>query len=233
MDRLLAGKLRHLSIRRKLILVMLFTSGVVLAVASLAFVGNEVITFRRNALENQKLLATIIGGNTTAAVDFNDPQSAHETLHSLSSVPHIISASIIAHGKLFASYTRPSDPGEPGEPAINTVGPDFGVPRETLAALAAEERNLWPQSLHLVTVTPVKLFGRDISTVVIISDLSELTSRLPGFLGVVSLDISSPPNSSGSSPLRCSTWPTSWRRSRTPRTTPSVRCGKAMTNWGS
>ena len=187
MDRFLAGKLRHLSIRRKLILVMLFTSGVVLTMASLAFVGNEVITFRRNALENQKLLATIIGGSTTAAVDFSDQQSAHETLHSLAAIPHITSAHIIAHGKLFASYNRPSGEGGPGVPGINTVGPDFEVPRKTLAALAAEERNLWPRGFRLATVTPVKLFGRDISTVVIISDLSELTSRLPGFLGVVCL----------------------------------------------
>ncbi len=187
MDRLLVGKLRHLSIRHKLILVMLITSGVVLMMALLAFVGNEVITYRRNALENQRLLATIIGGNTTSAVDFNDPQFVHETLHSLSSVPHITSAHIIAHGKLFASYIRPSAAYGPGAPGITVVGPDSRVSRETLAELAAEERNLWPRGFRLVTVTPIKLSDREISTVVIISDFSELSSRLTGFLCVVCL----------------------------------------------
>ena len=184
-DLILAGKFRHMTIRRKLIMVMVFTSGVVLMMASLAFIGNEVLTFRRNALENQRLLATIIGGNTTAAVDFMDPQSAQVTLESLAAVSHITSAHIIAKGKLFASYSRSYGANAPI--ALKITGPDSVVTKETLAALITEEHNLLPRNFRLVTVTPVKLFEREISTVVIISDLSELTSRLSGFLAVVGL----------------------------------------------
>jgi hypothetical protein len=47
--RFFTARLRHATIKQKLIMVMLFTSGVVLAMASLAFIGNELVTFQKNA----------------------------------------------------------------------------------------------------------------------------------------------------------------------------------------
>jgi signal transduction histidine kinase/CheY-like chemotaxis protein len=138
--------------------------------------------------KNQTLLATIIGRNTTSAVDFNDPQAAEETLAGLAAASNITSAYIIIpRGQIFASYTRPSGLPGPELPGITSGGPPQKVSPETIAALTAEAQLLWPRNFRLVTVSPVKLFDREISTVVIFSDLSELTSRLSGFCLVVCL----------------------------------------------
>ena len=185
---LIIGKFKHATIKHKLIMVILFTSGVVLAMASLAFIGNELITYQKIEKRNHKILATIIGRNTTSAIDFHDPQAAQETLAALADVSHVTSAYIIAaDGELFASYLRSTAPSLPGLPGIAPDGGKQRVPQKTIASLAAEELNFWPRNFRLVTVYPVRLFDREISTVVIFSDLSDLISRLSGFLLVVCL----------------------------------------------
>jgi len=81
---------RNLSIRRKLMSVILFTCGIVLFTTVSAIFVSEAILFLTSLRKDQKILASIIGGNSAAAVVFNDPKSAQETLGRLAYNQHVI-----------------------------------------------------------------------------------------------------------------------------------------------
>ena len=89
------NRFRNLSIRRKLIAILLLTNCIVLALVSAAFVVNEASTFRTEVREELAALAEILGNNTSAAVAFNDRASASETLSGLRAKPEIRAAFVV------------------------------------------------------------------------------------------------------------------------------------------
>ena len=95
-------------IKRKLISIIMITSTVALFLACAAFAIYDMVTFRKSKILEASLLADIIGANCTAAISFNDPQVAQETLAALRSQPHVMVARVyLADGTGFASYIRP------------------------------------------------------------------------------------------------------------------------------
>ncbi len=97
---------RDMPIRRKLTSIMMLTSMVVLLIASLSFVINESVVFRRSMVEKFTTLAEIIAYNSTAALLFNDEERAKTNLEALSTVPHIMLSHIYTvEGQLFAEYS--------------------------------------------------------------------------------------------------------------------------------
>src|SRR4029077_19029335 len=84
--------LENISIRRKQTLIIMLTSSAVLLLAFAAVSIFEVIAFRNTMKQNLATLADIVDHNTTAALDFNDPKSAGETLSALQADPSIIGA---------------------------------------------------------------------------------------------------------------------------------------------
>ncbi len=98
--------MRITSIKRKLILISLLTTGVVLLLSTAALIVNEFLSFRRSLVNELTVQAKIIGANCTAALSFNDHKSAEETLYSLKASPNIIySAVYSANNNLFAEST--------------------------------------------------------------------------------------------------------------------------------
>ena len=99
-----------MSIRHKQMLIIMLITSVALLLACAAFVSFEMINFRKDMVQNLSTLAKIMGNNTSAALDFNDPQSAEETLFALKSQPNIIGACVFSRkGDVFAKYDRPDD----------------------------------------------------------------------------------------------------------------------------
>ena len=182
---------RRISLKQKLMAVMLVVTGTVLLMATLAFFIDEVYSFRKTARENLLVLAKIIAGNTTAAVLFNDRDAAGHTLDRLADNAHVLSAYVILKdGEVFASYVRKG--GVPRHSTVETVT-DGKTPRvlpETLAAVVRESESILDADLDLETVYPYFLDGQQISTVVIISDLDELIERVKNYLAAVGFILS-------------------------------------------
>ncbi len=98
--------MRITSIKRKLILISLLTTGVVLLLSTAALVVNEFLSSRRSLVNELTVQAKIIGANCTAALSFTDHNSAEETLSSLTASPNITySAVYSANNNLFAEST--------------------------------------------------------------------------------------------------------------------------------
>jgi signal transduction histidine kinase/CheY-like chemotaxis protein len=179
-------RFRKSSIKRQLISIMLLTSGLVLAVTALSFLVCDAISFRQGLKQNLAMLTNIIASNTNAAIVFNDPKSAQDTLEGLAANPHILTAYIILDGdRVFASYRRKALPASRIKLPILTSSDGVRVDRVQLARLkreaAKEASELWEWDLDLETATSFRVDEKTECTILLQSDLSELTSRLEWF----------------------------------------------------
>ena len=110
------------SIQRKLIKIILFTSGAVLLLTCSAFFAYEFLTFRQTTITQLSTLAEVIATNSTAALAFQDQNDGQEILTAIKAEKHIVAASLYdKQGRLFARYPAglpagafPVGPGQDG-----------------------------------------------------------------------------------------------------------------------
>lgn len=109
--------LQDLSIRWKLIVMVMVVSGMALASATAAFIAVDWISTKESMARRLQVVAGVLGDNLISALAFDDPISAEETLQALSSESHIIAACIFGpDGNVFARFHRDNKPFEP--PAV-------------------------------------------------------------------------------------------------------------------
>ena len=160
---------RDLSIRRKLVLIIMFTSGVALLLACAVFIGYDRYTFQQAKVHDLTTLADIIGSNSTAALTFNDSDSAKEILRALKARKHIVTACIYRQdGRVLASYSPGIPDGQFLPPAVEGERVRFG-------------------NDGLVLFRKIVLGGEPIGTVYLESDLEEMRGRLHRYITVVAL----------------------------------------------
>jgi PAS domain S-box-containing protein len=101
---------RNLPIRKKLMTVILLTSGAVLLLVCSSFLAYEFFTFRQQMVRQITTLSEIIAKNSTAALAFESQQEAEEILAALKADKHITAAALYdKHQKLFAHYPADLD----------------------------------------------------------------------------------------------------------------------------
>jgi len=166
-------RLQDLPIRRKLTAITVPSAGIALLLACAAFVGYDLLSFRAEMVLRLSTQAQIVGRLSTSALVFRDPDSATATLAALSADTHVVSAGLYdAAGALFASYRR--DPGSAQPPL-----PDS-------ASGGAEGHVFGP--LSLVLFRTVEFDGAPVGTLLIESDLAEMTTRLKRY-GAIALAV--------------------------------------------
>jgi PAS domain S-box-containing protein len=162
-------KFRHLSLQRKQMLIIMLTSTVALLLACAAFVSYDALTYRRELVVKLSSLAEVVGNNTTAALDFNDPAAADQTLAALRGEPNIMLAHLYQlDGKRFATYTR------------------TGTAPITTLPLASGAHHEFTRD-YLWLLQPVTHGGEQIGTIELVADLGELYLRWWRYAGIVAL----------------------------------------------
>ena len=110
-------------ITRKLMAVILLTSGAVLVVTCGTFLVYELVTFRQSMVRSLSTLAQAIATNSTAALAFQNADDAAQVLAAVRADPHVVLATLYDQsGELFASYVNaagvrvvpPKHPGSDG-----------------------------------------------------------------------------------------------------------------------
>src|SRR5258705_10101187 len=97
--------LRDAPIRRKVMAIMLLTSGLALLLTCTAFLGYELLTFRATAVRELSTIGQIVAANSTAALAFRNPDDAREVLAALKAEPSIVAATLYdADGQVFSIY---------------------------------------------------------------------------------------------------------------------------------
>ncbi len=163
------GFLRSVSIKQKMIIIMAFTTGMALLIMCAALVIEESVAFRRNMVRDLSAQADIIGANSTAALTFDDPDAARETLAALRDKPNIIGARIYtASGAAFAAYDRGS------------------ADKDILPARAKSESFRFNHD-NVVSVRRIVLDGETIGMVAIESDTHEIYAWLISFVRSVAV----------------------------------------------
>ncbi len=114
--------LRDTPIRKKLMVIILLTTGATLLFTCASFFAYDILSYRRNAVANVATMGQIIAANSTAALAFDNPEDAREILSALRAERQIVVAALYsASGEIFARYPAdlpdtalPAAPAPPG-----------------------------------------------------------------------------------------------------------------------
>jgi signal transduction histidine kinase/CheY-like chemotaxis protein len=167
---------RQITIKRKLIGLIMLTSSVALIVAFALMIILDYASYRAGLVRELRTLADVMGKSASSALDFDDAASATNTLASLAAVPSVTTAAVYTEeGKILASYQRdkqsampPTHPGLEGYTFKNAYLTLFG-----------------PGFLTLVN--PVTREGERIGTIYMQYSLHEMNARLMGYAAIAAV----------------------------------------------
>lgn len=154
----------HMSIRNKLILIILFVSTISFFIAISVFATYGWFIVRQGIEENSLPLTKVVANNCRGALSFDDPLDAEDELLTLGAKPSIEFACVFnSDGAMFASYYR--------DDQMNTSEPMY---REGDGSVYVDNR--------LITWQPIVLGPEILGSVMLRSDQSELSGLFQQFL---------------------------------------------------
>jgi two-component system sensor histidine kinase/response regulator len=164
---------RDLPLARKLITIGVVTSATTVLAACLAILAYDVVSSQERLELEVRLLADVVGSNSTAAIAFGDSAGAKEILGAVAANHHITAATIrLPGGSPFAVYTRdggPADQFDAQEAARAAAHPDWRV--------LVDRR--------LVVERPIVLKGETLGTLLVASDTGEVEAHARRFAWIV------------------------------------------------
>lgn len=163
-------KAKDRPIQQKLINVIMVTSGAVTILTCMAFFAYDVFTFRQTTLRELLTLGEIISNNSTAALAFDDPESAAEILAAVKAEKHIEAAALYdVDSTLFSIY--PAD-----------------LPEDALPAQPPVAGYRFEKS-YVIGVQPVMQAGRLLGTLYIRSNIDAIYDRFQLYAVIAALII--------------------------------------------
>ena len=160
-------RLRDLSIKWKLTVLLLGSTLTVLLLACIALVAREVAAFRHNMVQELIVLADVVGDNSRGAISFDNREDAEKTLSSLEAEAHVMGARLYdKKAARFAEYVR-----KEATPVFPASPPADGY---------YFERD------DLILVHPV-MMNKDerIGTIYIVSDLQQINEQLKSYAVII------------------------------------------------
>ncbi len=158
---LLPRRFKNLSIRSKLITIIVSSSLLVTLLTTIFFIGVEIYSFRRDMVQNLTGLARVISVNSIAPLEFIDPEAVNEVLASLSARPHITQAAIYdVQGNIFGSYTN---------------SPDRSILTRHLDSF---NKNILFNPKHIDLYLPINDNGKIVGVIFLRADLGEFYAKL-------------------------------------------------------
>jgi PAS domain S-box-containing protein len=99
--------IRNMSVKSKLVLFGSLTAAVALVLCCAVVMASQWFGYRQNIQRSLAIQADVVGMNAAAALTFNDPDAAKETLSALEVDANVVVASILSRdGSEFATYAR-------------------------------------------------------------------------------------------------------------------------------
>ena len=182
---------RRMPLQRKLISIMLLTSGISLLMITGALILHEQIRYRQSAVTQLASIGHVIAANTTAALSFDDSKAAEQTLAALRAQPQIRHAQIVRRdGGVFAAYAAKAED-------IAASAADQDISKGTMLSdrfygnrpgdnpETSRVHEFTPEALDVLV--PIRLDGETLGVVHLTSDMTELTANLRRYYGIVAL----------------------------------------------
>jgi two-component system, sensor histidine kinase and response regulator len=154
------------SIKQKLVVLVMVTTGAALLTASAAFVVNDFISYRHILRSELTALADVLGANSTAALAFADRSAAEEVLHALWVDQRVSEACIYDRsGEPFASFDR-----------------DQGRPH--MAPARARPAGVYLEGGRIQVSRPIRLVDDQVGTICLLAEMKLVYGRL-GRFGII------------------------------------------------
>ncbi len=168
---------RDTSIKNKLRIIILITSGIVLLLASGAFITNEMIMIRRNTIADLTTIAELAGLNSVGGLMFDDYTTVEENIALLSIKPHVTQVHIFEkeNGQLVASYFRDQESMTISDYATVT---DYYALHEPVEPNTQVEDNYFFHKNHLNLFKKIIYQDDFHGTIYVQADLKEFNHRL-------------------------------------------------------
>jgi signal transduction histidine kinase len=179
-------KFRDFSIKNKLVTIIMLTTGIALLIASTSYIMKDFMTIHTNTLEKLTSIAKVIGSNSTAALVFEDQESAEETLEALRAEPNITAAYLYnKEGKVFVSFYKHGNNPNYLDHESDDGDHDYANHRNALPPQWTNNTTFWDD--HIDIIQNIFLDGEKIGAVSMEYDLQEIKSRKLYFFGMGSL----------------------------------------------
>jgi signal transduction histidine kinase/ActR/RegA family two-component response regulator len=161
--------LRNLSIKRKLTLLAMLTSGIAVVLSSASFLIYDLVTFRNLLSQDLMTEAEIVAYNSAAAMAFNDEASANVQLSALTAKSDLVVAVLYrGDGRIFAHYYRSGDP-----------APDLPTP--------LEGKRYRFTGKYMEVFSDVSLRGERLGTLFLQSDMQRWNTRARQYAGILGI----------------------------------------------
>ena len=172
---------RDLPIRKKLVAMILVTTGLVLSGVLAVFVANEALSFRTDTRKALETTAAMIGNNSVAGILFGDSEAAHESISGLGKKESVLAAHILtADNVILASYVSPA-----AAPADLPFGPVSvpGYRKVGAGELDSLRKNAgsW-NTRYIDVVSRIMVGGEQTGTLVLRASFKEFGSRMKRYL---------------------------------------------------
>jgi signal transduction histidine kinase/DNA-binding response OmpR family regulator len=172
---------RNVPIQRKLVAIILLTSGLVLAGSATVFVVNEALSFRTDARKALESTAAVIRNDSVIAGKSMNAKAAEESLSELARNPSILAAYLLdADNEILAAYVSPK-----AAPGDLPFGVELAANRRKVNPGAVEtlrrEADSW-NFRSIDAVSDIEIEGRRVGTVVLRSSFHELGDRMERYL---------------------------------------------------
>jgi signal transduction histidine kinase/CheY-like chemotaxis protein len=163
--------LRNLSIKKKLTLLAMLTSGIAVVLSSISFLVYDLVTFKNILRQDLVTEADIVAYNSAAALAFNDEASAEVQLSALAAKSDLVAAVLYGNnGRIFARYFRS------GRPTAELPRP-------------VEGRHYQFSDGFIEVFSDVSLRGERLGTLFLRSDMQRWNTRARQYAGIVAIFI--------------------------------------------
>ena len=147
--------------------IVLLTSGTALLCGSFAYIASEILLHRNSLVDNLEVVADVVGTNSTAALAFDDPETAARVLQALEAEPAVRGAVLLsADGSEFAVFTPQGE--------SSTLSPEF---IETMETIGTNQPGTIGHRFGLHTLhlwRPVLVGGEVVGQVLLWADLAHV-----------------------------------------------------------
>ncbi len=170
-------KFKDFSLKSKLSTIILFTSSILLVLASTILATTEILSFRRGLVADLFVLADLVGINNSAALLFDDPSTVKENLASLRANPHILVTHLFnAQDTLFASYFK--EELEEHRLSLPTNVTDYYLEYLQVPGKTEIADHYFFRDNYVAVFKTIQFNGKKLATVYLRSDLQELQKRI-------------------------------------------------------
>ena len=179
-----------LSVKNKLMVVMLLTNALVLLAVGLALIVNETHSQRKVSQSQLLTLATVIGANAASALLFNDLKAVQQNLEVLKAKPDVPYAVIDdLQEKTLAEYRAPGLTDAQRDRIRqwdDKLDQDYGQQGTKAAQTAVGEHEVFGVGARTLAVkTPITHDGQPLGYIEIYSDLRDLSGSLQRYYWIL------------------------------------------------